>query len=73
MKIVFFNEYDMMEMIKDICDYYYNSLDLYNFYHIPDFIIESIKDSIKSSNIIKLVSQVIDRRPINNPIQGRCY
>ena len=72
MKIVFFNEYDMHGMFNDMYDYYI-SLDLYNFYHIPDFIIESIKDSIKSSNIIKLVSQVIDRKPINSPIQGRCY
>ena len=73
MRYVYFTEYDVMELIKDMCYRYYDSLNSFNFYYIPDFIIESIEDSIKSSNIFKLVSQVIDRRPINNPIQGRCY
>lgn len=73
MRCVYFTEYDMIGMIKDMFDYCYDSLDLSNFYYIPDFIIKSIEESIKNTNILKLVSQVIDKRPINNPIQGRCY
>ena len=46
MRCVYFTEYDVMELIKDICDYYYDSLDSFNFYYIPDFIIKSIEDSI---------------------------
>lgn len=39
----------------------------------PDILIKDERIFIEYPFLGSLKSQVVDKRPINNPIQGRCY